>query len=308
MLKTFELAALAAAIVLLFSLAGVGYLSSPPSGHPSQQQTTTNSKHEEKAEEGHSVGGFFRYLFPDGIAVFTFWLVIATILLGVVAVLQIGYLDRAERIAAQSAKAAKDSAEVARDTLIATNRPWLSVTLDRASDLVITNAKEARVSIIFRLKNTGHSPALNAHVTADIVPIMSGGGRMALDDMKEICDRVRDAPQGKNLIGHTIFPGDTFDMIISMSVTRDKFESLLKDIPSAKDIPETMDFFVPVVVGCVSYRLPFADGNHVTEFYADLRKNNPQTPNVPDSFKWADGNVPLSQLLLMRSFTGGNAD
>jgi hypothetical protein len=214
-------------------------------------------------------------------------------------------MQRFADAARKSADTAKESAEVARSTLIATNRPWLYVTLDPASDLFVQDAKAARLTVKFHLKNTGRSPALNAHVTAEIVPGMSGGGRLAMDDMKEICDRVRDAPQGKGLLGHTIFPdAPPFDWTTSIVAAREKFDGLLKDFKEA-DKPKTLPNFFPVIVGCVSYRSPLVEGNLVTEFYADLRKSDLR--EAAFGFRWSEGNVPLNQLQLTHSFIGGNA-
>jgi hypothetical protein len=113
MLKIFYFVAILASVALLSSLIAISYLSSPPSGHSSEQQGASHPENKEQAQEDHSFTGFIRYLFPDGIAVFTFWLVIATIVLGVGAIIQIGYLERAENIAGTTAKAAKDSADAA---------------------------------------------------------------------------------------------------------------------------------------------------------------------------------------------------
>lgn len=114
MLKSFEWLAILAAVVLLLSVVGISYLSSPPSGQPHEQQATAQTENENQSEKKHSLRGFIRFMFPDAISIFTFWLTLATIGLGIVAVLQIGFLDRSERIATIAAQAAKDSADAAK--------------------------------------------------------------------------------------------------------------------------------------------------------------------------------------------------
>ena len=49
-------------------------------------------------------------MLPDSISIFTFWLVLATAGLGIIAIYQVSFLQRGERIAADTAKAAKESA------------------------------------------------------------------------------------------------------------------------------------------------------------------------------------------------------
>jgi hypothetical protein len=117
MLKSLEWIAIIATAALILALVGMAYLSSPPSGHPRDQQTTAQSENQNQTEKQHSLPGFVRFLFPDGIAVFTFFLVLATIGLGIVAIVQINFLERAETISAQSAKAAKEAADATRDSV-----------------------------------------------------------------------------------------------------------------------------------------------------------------------------------------------
>ena len=71
---------------------------------------------------------------------------------------------------------------------------------------------------------------------------------------------------------------------------------------------EKNDVFAPEIVGCVSYRFAYQSGRHVTQFIVDLRKKNPANPKVPLIFKMSDGDVAASELVLTRSFIGGNAN
>jgi hypothetical protein len=164
MLKTFYIVAIVASVSLVASLTAISYLSSPPPGHSSEQQGDNQAAKEKQAEQRHSISGFIRYLFPDGIAVFTFWLVIATIVLGVGAIVQIGYLERAETISAGSSQTAKESAEaakkaanIAEKSLTELERPYVFVQIPKFVPNTIPGRPD-RVQYV--LKNYGRTPAI----------------------------------------------------------------------------------------------------------------------------------------------------
>jgi hypothetical protein len=167
MLKAVQLIAAASAIIFLLSLATISYLSSPPSGYPSEQQSTTESKAKQQAKEQHSLRGFVRFMFPDAISIFTFWLVLATVALGIVAVVQIGLLNRAERIATESANAAKESAEATKSAVnLSDRRTELQLRAyvfpDVQRVINISVGQKPIIQILFR--NTGRTPAY--HLTS----------------------------------------------------------------------------------------------------------------------------------------------
>ncbi|HEY5065630.1 MAG TPA: hypothetical protein VIJ04_12510 [Xanthobacteraceae bacterium] len=166
MLKIAQIVAAVAVIALLLSLAGVAYLSSPPPGNPSQQQSAAEAKSGKQPEEKRSLRGFIGFLFPDSIAFFTFWLMLATVILGIVAVVQIGYLSRAEFITAATAKAAKDQAKAAADANIAatkalqqSQRPWVIADSIVFARPISYTADRYDIQLNLMLKNTGPSIA-----------------------------------------------------------------------------------------------------------------------------------------------------
>jgi len=141
------------------------------------------------------------------------------------------------------------------------------------------------------LKNTGNSPAINVQLHPDIVDIMGSRSKKQsyVDQMLEICKRAETTPDDNALEGNTIFPGDTF--------TYDKW-------PLAKKTSEIeYDVFAPEIIGCVSYRFSYERGRHVTQFIVDLRKYLGQR-----GFMMSDVFVRESDLVLIPSFIGGNAD
>jgi hypothetical protein len=128
MLRTLQWTAVLAALVLFLTVAGIAYYSSPPTPPPKDQETYTEQQGEHnKIEQSPRRSGFIHFRFPDSISIFTFWLVIATIALAAVAILQIGFLARAEHIAAITANAAKKSAETGEAALTSVQRAFVDV-------------------------------------------------------------------------------------------------------------------------------------------------------------------------------------
>jgi hypothetical protein len=173
MLTTAKLVAIIAGIAFLLSVAVISYLSSPPSTYPTEQQAAAQTKNKQKTEEQHSFWGFISFLFPDAISIFTFWLVLATALLGIVAVAQIGFLRRGESIATNTAEAAKQSADVANATLKLSQRAWIGI--DNIRPVPLIPVVGSPFTVIVTLKNTGNTPARKVYGHAVVDPVSKGG-------------------------------------------------------------------------------------------------------------------------------------
>jgi hypothetical protein len=154
MLGMFRWATLIAAVVFVLALAGA-ILSSQKPIEPSEPQTSEDSYKEPDAKK-NEVALFDRW-FPDSTAVFNLFLMVFTGVLAFGGLIQLNLLTRAERIATETAKAAKDSAEVAKQTLIATNRAWVAVPFMGLASLLENGLP---ISINARLANVGKEPAL----------------------------------------------------------------------------------------------------------------------------------------------------
>jgi hypothetical protein len=99
---------------------------------------------------------------PNAPSIFTFWLVLATFGLAIVAVIQIGFLNRAERISANIAQAAKDSAEAANQAVILSDktagrqlRAFVFISRAEISDIMSDQKLTAKIVV----KNFGQTPA-----------------------------------------------------------------------------------------------------------------------------------------------------
>jgi hypothetical protein len=166
MLKSLEWTAIAALAILIFSIIGVSCLSSPEPSEPTEQQASAQSENEQNPQKQHPIRRIIRFLFPDGIALFTFFLVLATIALWRIAITQTEFLKRGERIAQDSARAAKDAAEAAQQSTKVTatiERPWI------AAPSVIIGRDGAGLSFTLVFKNVGRSPTNGLYIDAKIV-------------------------------------------------------------------------------------------------------------------------------------------
>jgi len=98
------------------------------------------------------------------IARYNLWLMIFTGLLAAVGIIQIGFLISSDQTATETAKAAKESADVARSTLIAANRPWVTLNVEIDSNLSYDAVgwdagTRWHIPITYVATNIGTSPA-----------------------------------------------------------------------------------------------------------------------------------------------------
>jgi H+/Cl- antiporter ClcA len=121
MLTVWRWIALAAFFVFVVSIVGV-ILSSQPTIEQGNQPTTT--EHRAKYDNQEQAETLWDYWFPDRISLYTLVLTIFTALLAFGGLYQLTFLGRAEITATQNAKAAKDSADIARQALIAGQRAF----------------------------------------------------------------------------------------------------------------------------------------------------------------------------------------
>ncbi len=217
-----QIAAIFSAVVFFLTIAGLAYYSSQPPTYPSAQQSATQPHNEQPTKDRHTFRGFINFLFPDAISIFTFWLVIATIGLGIIAGLQISFLGRAELISAEAAKAAKESAEAAKKSIeTATEathldqRAWIGLEFMDA----IPNFPEVGKTFAAKgtLVNSGKTPALNLLVYSIIEPVLREScPNFAYTGIEKFNSGTL-PPRGKGFIGPLLIPkaGTTDPAIIT---------------------------------------------------------------------------------------------
>jgi hypothetical protein len=172
-LKNAAMIALFACLVIGFGIAV--WSASQHSYSPPQHKSATQK---ERGTDKHAIEE--RESPEEALARYTLWLVVFT---GVLAVATIGlgvgtiglYLAGEKQIAVakETAEAAKKSAHVAQETLIASQRPWVSLDpidgISITSPLTFDPARGARMRLRCIFRNTGNSPALSVRWTSKLI-------------------------------------------------------------------------------------------------------------------------------------------
>jgi hypothetical protein len=127
MLKIFEYLAIGSALAFAICLVALMFFYGSPSAtsQPPQQQHAEENKAVKNQSEADKP--FWGKATTDPVAAFTLFLVIFTAILSAVGVIQLKMLTRAETVAEKTAQAAKDSADIAKQALIAGQRAFISV-------------------------------------------------------------------------------------------------------------------------------------------------------------------------------------
>jgi hypothetical protein len=155
------------------------------------------------------------------------------------------------KAAAESAKAANRSAEVAENALIATDRAWISIKAKIIGPLTFKDGFVA-INVRFDMTNVGKSPATHAELFAQLG-----------SDLIEARDIAAEAmlPIGRELFdyGVVLFPTDTSDRDFYLRLPIAKFkESIaraIKLIADSKSIAVPMTVASPAIMVCAYYRL-----------------------------------------------------
>jgi hypothetical protein len=221
-------------------------------------------------------------------AIFTLFLVLATIGLFVSS-------EQTVRVASRSADAAKQAADVAKDTLTATNRPWIQIkAITIASSLIFEptpDDHEGRVNLNFLIKNTGNSPAVRIQVftklTIGNISDLRSAQKIYCDDIRALQDRGSNSRLLQPEI--TLFPGDQISIASVAWMNPDQlaeFREWAGKIPGA--------IVTPVIIGCVLYEFTFAKGYHQTGIIYGIRKLTPYPPDQPlPSYSTVPPNFPI---------------
>jgi hypothetical protein len=191
-----------------------------------------------------------------------------------------------------TATAAEQANRINQDALTATQRPWISVSIDAIEELTY-NLSGATISLIFRLTNFGRTPAFYVGPHARAVLHQDG-----VDNVREQVKLVEEVRRTRPVheFGLTIFPEKEMCIPINIMITKEQIDEVN---PSAA--PRKM--LVPTIVGFVDYRSSFSAKPHETGFIYMLRIRQPESPGTPRPiFMDADtGYIPSENLVLQPS-------
>jgi hypothetical protein len=294
----FRWIALISAIVLVVALAGTVVSSRPPT-LPTQNQATETNKKDQFDNKRHL--SLWDSWFPDSISLYTLFLVIFTAVLALGGVYQLKLLGRAEQIAATTAEAAKKSADIAQDTLVASNRPWISILQPVPDGGLTWEDKGARLTISLAIRNVGKSPAFDIAVEADqfvLGPDNFDIGAAVARHCAEVRRRqIARAASGQH--GEVLFPDESLPIRLGLLFGQEQIDAAVKNMGQP--------FFSPVIVICADYRSPITKQSHTTGLaYLVLKPGQGAgtLPKLPSPNETLNAN----QFGLVRSPVGSLAD
>ena len=245
--------------------------------YKSEHRNPATNKHEKSADPpGWS--GWYRnpeYVFACSIAVFTLVLTGSAIYQAVV-------MER--------------QWETMEKTLVASQRPWVSVEYALVSDLKLSGG-EGRLVVRYKTKNHGPTPAVGIGIDA-VFDIASPHHSDILAEQGKVCARGRlNLSPGEFSAGDTLFPDQERQWESSIPISRADMERSWSDVAETHKMkPDTI--ILPVLVGCVSYRFTFDGSIHKTRFMASLSRRDPNRPNARVGIETSHGDVPLALLAL----------
>jgi hypothetical protein len=232
----------------------------------------------------------------------SFWtavLAFLTTVLAGVGVAQVYFLNRADETTRKSADAAlkaaiaaERSAQVARDTLISSNRAWIQGGLILSDQPLSFMNGGLSFAVGFSLENKGNAPALNVSFKAWLIGHRRDNGISVLDQHRQRCQQARTE---QNLGNYCMFPGQTFpesagysNMAIGVIMPPQDFDAC---ILQSQPLGEALMLHVG---GCVNYRFPSASEEvHQTSFLYELNRTT-----IPRQILVALGDIPARELQL----------
>jgi hypothetical protein len=192
---------------------------------------------------------------------------------------------------------ATEANRISKDVFVATERPWVAVEYYADGPLTF-NASGAQVTIAFRVRNTGRSPARRVWVdpTLHAVDMDSVTDFTALQQQKLAQLRSMKLTN----IGFTLFPDERIVQSFTLSVETAKLDRIQEQLGG---------LLILVVYGAVSYRLVSDDSVHLTTFSFDIRRSDraratAKPSRALDALFIDEGDVAASDLRLDRSFVG----
>jgi hypothetical protein len=157
---------------------------------------------------------------------------------------------------------AKRAADVAEKTLVASQRPWISLKEAKVLAPMYFAKGDVHFPLEFQLKNTGNSPGLFVHIEAKRFAL-----RAETYDIVAVQKEVRQIAQArdshKSEVGMSIFPGDVRPVEKIVSALRADLKKGFFDLWSAGSTKKAVSL---VVAGCVDYEFSFEKGHHQSGF------------------------------------------
>jgi hypothetical protein len=153
--------------------------------------------------------------------------------------------------------AAIKSADTARDALIVSQRPWVSVTKPFRAEVTQVKKNEFSIRTLIPVKNFGPSPALKVIAVWKMIPITANEFGIVEEEapVKEIIDSMCGTAE---LVSDPTLFQEGFTLFPNEALTRDGKQTVIIENPS--------DVVTSALGGCIAYRDQFNKTVHHTRF------------------------------------------
>lgn len=226
------------------------------------------------------------------------------------------------RIMQDQAKAMQTQAEVSRQALLASDRPWLQVAGFNVERLQ-TDQQNVYTWTDLKLRNVGHSPALDIHIAPVLMPSLS-----VTEEAAEVVRICREAKtRSYSFYNSVVFPGEDrtyfpnetlFDLDIASIQRRKEAKvkdqrvqqrDMLGDGPAEAEAQRVMDLPLRdglTLLGCVTYKSATGGDVHATSFGLDLLRSCPEGPIKMCAFEFSQPAILPHDELTERPLLGAS--
>ncbi len=173
-----------------------------------------------------------------------------------------------------AAKAAIDSAGVAKDTLIASNRAWIEPIVEKADDSLILNKHGASYAIKITFTNTGNIPATNISYEGWLVgrkmSKSTGAGQVSpIVPHRKKCHASRNRPN-PIVVGNMLCPGEEFPSAQRYTTVEIGCSMSGEELDSVSFIDNGKSCVVLYAGGAINYTFATDKETHQTSFLYEI--------------------------------------
>jgi hypothetical protein len=198
-----------------------------------------------------------------------------------------------------AAEASRTSADVAKATLVATQRPWISVNVEIAGDWEYGSNIKAK----YTMNNYGPTPAVEVYFMPGIVLWEPGGeeGPLLANRQREMCEY---AKREMGFGNPMIVPHQEWIETREIGLGKEFIQKHLKE-NTPRGIPPV--FINPFILGCVTYRFTFDNSVHQTPYAFSMARRDTKNPSNLLGMRIDIGPIPANRLALTPVILKGGA-
>lgn len=185
-----------------------------------------------------------------------FWSKYSAIFGGVIGIVTIFAGGVGLYIAGGAWREARRAADIAREQVAASERPWLSIEAEIGGPLVFDKNGDWRITLLFKLENHGKVPAANAMISTEIFPSLNNVQHRLLELSKEAT--AQDPPL-RITIGDTLFPGQIVYKTITFDLSNKQIIEHCREYGDINIDPNKI--VMPMAIIGVNYLSPISGEN-----------------------------------------------